>query len=808
MKKKIYKSATCLFFMFYCMLPIISYSQLIAGSATPNFASNSSSYAICTNGTLWAWGSNNSGQLGNGSFINSFFPVQVSGLTNIIAVAGSSPAYYQINFPAHTLALKDDGTVWAWGYGGNGQLGVGTYASSNIPLQVSGLSGVIAISCGANSSYALKNDGTVWSWGRNEYGQLGNGTTIINNIPLQISNLSNVVEIGSGPTFVFAVKNDGTLWAWGTNWTGNLGNGTNMDSHIPFHVSSLTGIIKVACGTEHSLALKNDGTVWAWGNNIYGQLGTAPATNNWIPNQVVSLTGAIDIAGGLWHSLAVKNDGTAWGWGHNAYGQLGNTITGLPFPVTGLTGATEVACGALHSLALKNDGTVWAWGYGFYGQLGTGNTNNYVNAVQVSNLCLVGVCTPPDEPNISSSSTVNCGVQSTTLNISSGNLNNAANWFWYSGSCGGIPIGTGTSIVVSPTTTTTYYARGEGGCVTPGNCSSITITVLTPPTEPTLSSSSYLNCGTQSTTISISSGSLNDANEWKWYSSSCGGTLVGSGNSIIISPTSTTTYYARGEGNCAIPGSCGSITITVFSPPLVSAGTDENLYFGYTAGQCKTKTAVVTGGTAPFTYNWTLNRSLLSNVINSSGTETMTGANTASVTVCLLDTAELCVTVTDANGCTTTDCVTIFASDVRCFAGNSGQHKVNVCHNNHTICVDTNAVNNHLAHGDYLGPCTGTITTNSNNTNIESTPENGFRVYPNPVSNQKLNVRFVTANADEPVNIRMINTLGQVVYNKSYKPADGLLNQQIDVGRLRSGLYMIQVKSGKEIYSRQVVVAH
>ena len=247
--KKIIGSAT-LILSCTIMLPNISFSQLFAGGG------NQHTLAICNNGTVNAYGQNLWGQLGNGTYNSSGVPVPVTGLTGIIAVdaCGFPDVYYG---GLHSLALKNDGTVWAWGSNINGQLGNGTNTNSNVPVQVSGLSGITAIAGGHNGSFslALKNNGTVWAWGDNSTGQLGNGTTTNSNVPVQVNGLTGVVGIAGGGWHALAVKSDGTVWAWGNNIYGQLGNGTTYDSYIPVQVSSLTGISDVAAAVRHSLAL-------------------------------------------------------------------------------------------------------------------------------------------------------------------------------------------------------------------------------------------------------------------------------------------------------------------------------------------------------------------------------------------------------------------------------------------------------------------------------------------------------------------------------------------------------------------------
>jgi len=364
--------------IFLLAIPTSSSAQAIA-------AGISHSLALKSDGTVWAWGANGSGQLGNGTNIGGYIPVQVkdnsgSPLTDIIAIAGGG---------WHSLALRNDSTVWAWGSNSYGQLGNGSNTDSNVPVQVSSLTGIIAIAGGSYHSLALKCDGTVWAWGYNVYGQLGNGTWTNSNVPVQVSSLTSIIAITGGPLHSLAVKNDGTVWAWGANGSGQLGNGTWDGSNVPVQVSSLTGIIAFDGGGSFSLAVKNDGTVWAWGDNYYGQLGNGTNTNSNVPLQVNSLTGINSIAaGGGWHSIALKSDETVWSWGYNFYGQLGNgtwTNSNVPVQVNSLTGIIAIAAGGSHSLALKSDGTIWAWGDNLLGQLGNNEAPSTSNVpVQVN----------------------------------------------------------------------------------------------------------------------------------------------------------------------------------------------------------------------------------------------------------------------------------------------------------------------------------------------------------------------------------------------------------------------------------------
>ena len=337
------------------------------------------SLALKTDGTVWAWGYNSEGQLGDGTRNNKFTPVQVGSLNDVIAVSGGA---------LYSLALKSDGTAWAWGDNGYGQLGVDTMTVvSTTPVQVSSLNNVIAISAGAIHSLALKNDGTVWAWGHNgSYGLLGDGTTTSSYIPVQVSSLNDVIAIAAGDLHSLALKNDGTAWAWGHNGYGQLGVGTmTVVSRTPVQVSSLNDVFAISGGCHHSMALKKDGTAWAWGLNDYGQLGIGTTANSYIPAQISSLSGVSAITGGHRHSLALKNDDTVWAWGINQWGQLGDgttTNSSIPIQISSLSGVSAIAQGWDHSLALRTDGTVWAWGYNPVGQLGDGTMTNRYTPIQ------------------------------------------------------------------------------------------------------------------------------------------------------------------------------------------------------------------------------------------------------------------------------------------------------------------------------------------------------------------------------------------------------------------------------------------
>ena len=239
------------------------------------------SLALRGDGSVWAWGDNVAGALGNGATgngANTNTPTRVVGLPPASAIAGGA---------AYSLALTSDGTVWAWGANVYGQLGNGTRDNSATPVEVIGLADVRAIAAGALHSLALRGDGTVWAWGDNGNGRLGNGTRTASFTPVQVSGLRDVVAIETGVSEQsVALKADGTVWAWGLNRTGQLGSGAPTDSAVPVQVGGLADVRAIASGRYHSLALRGDGTVWAWGDNSFGQLGVSTLKRSSTPLRV------------------------------------------------------------------------------------------------------------------------------------------------------------------------------------------------------------------------------------------------------------------------------------------------------------------------------------------------------------------------------------------------------------------------------------------------------------------------------------------------------------------------------------------
>jgi len=245
----------------------------------------------------------------------------------------------------HIVALRNDGTVWTWGSNWKGQLGDGTTTTRNTPVQVQNLSNVTAVAAGADHTVALRNDGTVWAWGCGNYGQLGNGNfwdsgevPHYRTRPVQTQNLNNVTAIAAGGDYTVALRNNGTVWAWGGNFS-EMG-GTISESAVPVQVQNFNNVTAIAVGGDsnsgaHAVALRSDGTVWTWGANWADQLGNDPGTaHRATPAQVPNLNNVTAVAAGNLHTAVLRSDGTVWAWGFNDWGQLGdNTTTDRHTPV-------------------------------------------------------------------------------------------------------------------------------------------------------------------------------------------------------------------------------------------------------------------------------------------------------------------------------------------------------------------------------------------------------------------------------------------------------------------------------------------
>ncbi|WP_300564981.1 T9SS type A sorting domain-containing protein [Flavobacterium sp.] len=293
----------------------------------------------------------------------------------------------------HSLGIKSDGTLWAWGRNVEGQLGTGNTTNQSLPIQVGTATNWRFVNAGFDTSFAIKTDGTLWAWGFNEFARIGDGTETNRLSPIQIGTDNRWVSVDSRNHTV-AIKTDGTLWTWGFNSTGQKGDGTQSNTvymTTPVQVGTDTNWQTACARSDGTLAIKTDGTLWSWGHNSNGQLGLGHYGTRLVPNQVGTDTDWQKIAAGGWHSLAIKTNGTLWAWGKKDMGQVGDGTTALtggqtsPLQIGTATDWNAISASRSHSIAIKTGGTLWSWGENTNGQLGDGTNVARTSPVQVGN---------------------------------------------------------------------------------------------------------------------------------------------------------------------------------------------------------------------------------------------------------------------------------------------------------------------------------------------------------------------------------------------------------------------------------------
>jgi alpha-tubulin suppressor-like RCC1 family protein len=318
------------------------------------------SLGVRQNGTAWGWGDNDTfGQLGDNSTVNKSSPVSVvGGFTDWCQVSSGN---------LHSLGVRTNGTAWAWGQNNRGQLGdntggPGVLKSSPVSV-VGGFTNWCQISAGVEQSLAVRTNGTAWAWGSGYRGQLGDNTTASKSSPVSVvGGFTDWCQVSAGSDFSLGVRQNGTAWAWGRGSLGVLGNNyTGADQQSPVSViGGFTDWCQISAGTNHSVAVRTTGTAWAWGLNSYGRLGDNTTVNKSSPVSVVGgFTDWCQIGAGKDHSLAVRTNGTAWSWGQTKYwGQLGtNSDVTRSSPVSVIGGFTDwcqISAGNRKSLAIRS----------------------------------------------------------------------------------------------------------------------------------------------------------------------------------------------------------------------------------------------------------------------------------------------------------------------------------------------------------------------------------------------------------------------------------------------------------------------
>ena len=332
--------------------------------------------AIQTDGSLWAWGSNWNGVLGDGTTENRTIPVKI--MDNVSSVSMGS---------GYTMAIQTDGSLWAWGSNWNGMLGDGTTEDRAIPVKI--MDNVSSVSLGGSHTMAIQTDGSLWAWGSNRYGEIGDGTTINRNLPVKI--MDDIVYAWPTHGRTTAVKTDGSLYAWGSNENGQLGDGTIINRYSPVRI--MNGVTSVSMGFDYTMAVREDNSLWAWGANrhTYGasmdqhvsRLGDGTMLDRHSPTKIMDDIAAVSIGDG--NNMAIKTDGSLWVWGNNFYGySLADLDTyghDMNVPVKVMDDVVMASTGTFSNtyctrhfftMALRSDGSLWAWGFNRHGQLGDG----------------------------------------------------------------------------------------------------------------------------------------------------------------------------------------------------------------------------------------------------------------------------------------------------------------------------------------------------------------------------------------------------------------------------------------------------
>lgn len=376
--KKITLRLTVFFGIILLLLPSVTYSKQI-NNAIKISAGSRHSVLLKDDGTVWSWGRNSSGQLGDGTLINSSIPIKIKDLEDVIDIEAGSD---------FTIALKKDGSLWRLGANPYTVFAAVNPADFPIriedPLDSSGyLTGVKSISAADSHVMLLKNDGSVWTFGDNRFGQLGNGaggnynTSENEKFPVRVKDpldptgyLTNIIAISGNGFHSLALKNDGTVLAWGSNSHNELGIENRGNKIYPVKVPSLNNVIGISTGFSRSAALKDDGTVWTWGNMLDNDSQETPTKIENLNNiKVININSRF--------GYALKTDGTVWEWEYIYYKNEQNIWekkVSLAKKIELLENVLDIKAGANHCLALLDDGRVYAWGNNYDGQLGYGTT--------------------------------------------------------------------------------------------------------------------------------------------------------------------------------------------------------------------------------------------------------------------------------------------------------------------------------------------------------------------------------------------------------------------------------------------------
>ncbi|MDR2571692.1 MAG: hypothetical protein LBD23_15555 [Oscillospiraceae bacterium] len=327
------------------------------------------SIVLGTDGYPLMCGNNEWGQLGDINIMSSLSSLKRC--INIDDIVSVSAGY------CHTMALKANGDLFAWGSNQYGQLGVG---ASKMLLRKPRIimSNVVSVSTGYNYTMAIRDDNSLWAWGNNEFGQLGDSSSENRYMPVKITD--NIFSISAGYCHTVAITSNGDMLAWGNNAFGQLGDGTTTNKLKPSKI--LDNVISVSAGGSHTMIILYDGRLYMCGWNKCGQLGDGTTTDIYKPKRI--MYNVVTVSAGSAYSTAITTDSSLLAWGSNQNGELGdgNTVNRLN-PVWIMDNVADISAGDACSMALKHDGSLWSWGNNELGQLGDGTTKSQYKPVKI-----------------------------------------------------------------------------------------------------------------------------------------------------------------------------------------------------------------------------------------------------------------------------------------------------------------------------------------------------------------------------------------------------------------------------------------
>lgn len=343
---------------------------LLAGKATAVSAGNEMSAALLSDGSVWAWGFNNFNALGTANDEDSALPVAVTGLPPVIRIASGI---------AHTLALDAEGQIWSWGRKSDGQLGredeFGSRGAGRVALPVKARN----IFAAGHQSFAVDVNGRVWAWGDNFRYELGDGTDQSRSRPVLLADIDQVLTLAAGPDRTVAVRQDGSVWLWGMG-----------DFRKPTLLKDApTPAVAASVGPEQVLVVRSDGSVWGLGLNDFGELGDGSTREAFSFVQAIGLPAQAALGSGRQHTLGLSREGVLWAWGSNQLGQLGEALAlerNIPAALPRFGEVLQVVAGDQHTLALTREGSVWAWGNNSRGAVGDATPLNRSSPVKLSGL--------------------------------------------------------------------------------------------------------------------------------------------------------------------------------------------------------------------------------------------------------------------------------------------------------------------------------------------------------------------------------------------------------------------------------------